>query len=65
MKDRFSLAFAVAILLAAAPLALFASGEVEGGGAAAQGGTPVEGEPYADHIYQSVAAYEQATGNTI
>ena len=64
MKYRFSLALAMVVMLTVAPLALFASGEVEGG-AAAQGGTPVEGEPYVDHIYQSVAAYEQATGNTL
>ena len=64
MQDRFSLALIVALLLAAVPLALFASGEEEGG-AAVQGGTPVEGEPYVDHIYQTVEEYEQATGNSI
>ena len=63
MIHRFSLVLSSALLLTAVPLALFASGEEEGG--AVQGGTPVEGEPYVDHIYQSVAAYEQATGNTI
>ena len=64
MKGKFSLALAVVVLLAATPLALFASGEEESG-SAVQGGTPVEGEPYVDHIFQTVEEYEQATGNRI
>ena len=53
------------MLLLVLPLCLFAGGSIDSSTAAATPGTPVEGEPFVDHLFSTPAEYEAATGSAL